>query len=92
MDTAIRTSDSGYLTRRLVEVVQHIVVRRTVCGTVRGFISYLEEPDFRLKREKKERIKVHSTAVRLGFRLVTYQSVSTTGSSLRDELAFFRIL
>nr|YP_009390716.1 RNA polymerase beta' subunit [Mangifera indica]QHB74411.1 RNA polymerase beta' subunit [Mangifera sylvatica]ARH53531.1 RNA polymerase beta'' subunit [Mangifera indica]ARV87179.1 RNA polymerase beta' subunit [Mangifera indica]QJA27384.1 RNA polymerase beta'' subunit [Mangifera indica]UDP55709.1 RNA polymerase beta'' subunit [Mangifera indica] len=36
VDTAVRTSDAGYLTRRLVEVVQHIVVRRTDCGTLRG--------------------------------------------------------
>nr|YP_010320932.1 RNA polymerase beta'' subunit [Parnassia epunctulata]UJP70762.1 RNA polymerase beta'' subunit [Parnassia epunctulata] len=36
VDTAVRTSDAGYLTRRLVEVVQHIVVRRTDCGTGRG--------------------------------------------------------
>nr|YP_009747614.1 RNA polymerase beta'' subunit [Borago officinalis]QII89293.1 RNA polymerase beta'' subunit [Borago officinalis] len=36
VDTAVRTSDAGYLTRRLVEVVQHIVVRRTDCGSVRG--------------------------------------------------------
>nr|YP_010512473.1 RNA polymerase beta'' subunit [Luetzelburgia bahiensis]UXL83797.1 RNA polymerase beta'' subunit [Luetzelburgia bahiensis] len=36
VDTAVRTSDAGYLTRRLVEVVQHIVVRRKDCGTIRG--------------------------------------------------------
>nr|YP_010978298.1 RNA polymerase beta'' subunit [Chrysosplenium valdivicum]WOC30037.1 RNA polymerase beta'' subunit [Chrysosplenium valdivicum] len=36
VDTAVRTSDAGYLTRRLVEVVQHIVVRRIDCGTSRG--------------------------------------------------------
>nr|Q9THV5.1 RecName: Full=DNA-directed RNA polymerase subunit beta''; AltName: Full=PEP; AltName: Full=Plastid-encoded RNA polymerase subunit beta''; Short=RNA polymerase subunit beta'' [Sinapis alba]CAB48415.2 RNA polymerase A beta prime prime subunit [Sinapis alba] len=36
VDTAVRQSDAGYLTRRLVEVVQHIVVRRTDCGTIRG--------------------------------------------------------
>nr|QPJ79277.1 RNA polymerase beta'' subunit [Coptis quinquesecta] len=36
VDTAVRTSDAGYLTRRLVEVVQHIVVRRTDCGAARG--------------------------------------------------------
>jgi len=33
MDIAVRTSDAGYLTRRLVEVVQHIIVRRTDCDT-----------------------------------------------------------
>nr|YP_010420687.1 RNA polymerase beta'' subunit [Urera glabra]USG54406.1 RNA polymerase beta'' subunit [Urera glabra] len=36
VDTAVRTSDAGYLTRRLVEVVQHIVVRRIDCGTIQG--------------------------------------------------------
>ncbi|XP_051145786.1 RNA polymerase beta'' subunit (chloroplast) [Andrographis paniculata] len=42
VDTAVRTSDAGYLTRRLVEVVQHIVVRRTDCGTVRGISVSLQ--------------------------------------------------
>nr|YP_010874172.1 RNA polymerase beta'' subunit [Justicia lianshanica]WGV35562.1 RNA polymerase beta'' subunit [Justicia lianshanica] len=42
VDTAVRTSDAGYLTRRLVEVVQHIVVRRTDCGTVRGISMTLQ--------------------------------------------------
>nr|YP_010518809.1 RNA polymerase beta'' subunit [Smilax goeringii]UXO95360.1 RNA polymerase beta'' subunit [Smilax goeringii] len=36
VDTAVRTSDAGYLTRRLVEVVQHIIIRRTDCGTIQG--------------------------------------------------------
>nr|YP_010265838.1 RNA polymerase beta'' subunit [Botrychium ternatum]UHY94407.1 RNA polymerase beta'' subunit [Botrychium ternatum] len=38
VDTAVRTSDAGYPTRRLVEVVQHIVVRKTDCGTTGGII------------------------------------------------------
>ncbi|KAI3752036.1 hypothetical protein L2E82_23138 [Cichorium intybus] len=42
VDSAIRTSDAGYLTRRLVEVVQHIVVRRTDCGTVRAHDDLVE--------------------------------------------------
>ena len=36
VDTAIRTADAGYLTRRLVEVVQHIIVRKRDCGTIQG--------------------------------------------------------
>nr|UTJ90065.1 RNA polymerase beta'' subunit [Actinostachys digitata] len=36
VDTAVRTSDAGYLTRRPVEVVQHIVVRKKDCGTIKG--------------------------------------------------------
>jgi DNA-directed RNA polymerase subunit beta' len=36
VDTAVRTSDAGYLTRRLVEVVQRIVVRKMDCGSLHG--------------------------------------------------------
>ena len=35
-DTALRTADSGYLTRRLVDVSQDIIVREHDCGTVDG--------------------------------------------------------
>lgn len=37
-DTALRTADSGYLTRRLVDVSQDIIVREHDCGTVEGII------------------------------------------------------
>ncbi|MCO5605507.1 hypothetical protein L7F22_059690 [Adiantum nelumboides] len=36
VDTAVRTSDAGYLTRRPVEVVQHIAVRRRDCETAKS--------------------------------------------------------
>nr|ULQ68392.1 RNA polymerase beta'' subunit [Xyris indica]ULQ68629.1 RNA polymerase beta'' subunit [Xyris indica] len=42
VDTAVRTSDAGYLTRRLVEVVQHIVVRRRDCGTIQSISVSLQ--------------------------------------------------
>jgi DNA-directed RNA polymerase subunit beta' len=35
-DTALRTADSGYLTRRLVDVTQDVIVREEDCGTERG--------------------------------------------------------
>jgi DNA-directed RNA polymerase subunit beta' len=35
-DTALRTADSGYLTRRLVDVAQELIVREEDCGTNRG--------------------------------------------------------
>src|SRR6059058_3921983 len=35
-DTALRTADSGYLTRRLVDVAQEVIVREEDCGTTRG--------------------------------------------------------
>lgn len=36
VDTALRTADSGYLTRRLVDVSQDVIVRENDCGTTRG--------------------------------------------------------
>jgi len=35
-DTALKTADSGYLTRRLVDVVQDVIVREEDCGTMQG--------------------------------------------------------
>src|SRR5277367_6389187 len=35
-DTALRTADSGYLTRRLVDVAQDVIIRQEDCGTLRG--------------------------------------------------------
>ncbi len=40
-DTALKTADAGYLTRRLVDVAQDVIVREFDCGTLRGIL--LEE-------------------------------------------------
>ena len=37
-DTALKTADSGYLTRRLVDVVQDVIVREEDCGTMQGVV------------------------------------------------------
>ena len=37
-DTALRTADSGYLTRRLVDVSQDVIIREEDCGTDRGVV------------------------------------------------------
>ncbi len=43
-DTALKTADSGYLTRRLVDVAQDVIVREEDCGTLDGiWITALEE-------------------------------------------------
>mmetsp|Transcript_63537 Transcript_63537/g.53878 ORF Transcript_63537/g.53878 Transcript_63537/m.53878 type:complete len:148 (+) Transcript_63537:773-1216(+) len=38
VNTALRTADSGYLTRRLVDVAQDIIIREIDCGTQRSII------------------------------------------------------
>jgi DNA-directed RNA polymerase subunit beta' len=43
-DTAIRTADSGYLTRRLVDVAQDVIVRIEDCGDEDGIFASADEP------------------------------------------------
>ncbi len=42
-DTALRTADSGYLTRRLVDVAQDVIVREEDCGTDRAIVMRIAE-------------------------------------------------
>jgi DNA-directed RNA polymerase subunit beta' len=42
-DTALRTADAGYLTRRLVDVAQDVIVNRWDCGTKKGIIIHRDE-------------------------------------------------
>ncbi|MGI9032877.1 MAG: DNA-directed RNA polymerase subunit beta' [Acidimicrobiales bacterium] len=44
-DTALRTADSGYLTRRLVDVAQELIVREVDCGSTRGLWLENVTPD-----------------------------------------------
>ena len=48
-DTALRTADSGYLTRRLVDVAQEVIIREDDCGTDKGIPAVItrETPDGR---------------------------------------------
>ena len=44
-DTALRTADSGYLTRRLVDVSQDVIIREDDCGTARGLNLPVSAPN-----------------------------------------------
>ena len=46
-DTALRTADSGYLTRRLVDVSQDVIIRQEDCGTE----EYIEMPVSELEND-----------------------------------------
>ena len=46
VDTALRTADSGYLTRRLVDVAQDVIVREDDCGTMRHINVEAEDGRF----------------------------------------------
>ena len=51
-DTALRTADSGYLTRRLVDVSQDVIVREEDCGTERGLTMPIVEAGTTTEHER----------------------------------------
>ncbi|MDE2281708.1 MAG: DNA-directed RNA polymerase subunit beta', partial [Actinomycetales bacterium] len=53
-DTALRTADSGYLTRRLVDVAQELIIKEFDCGTARGMWIEHVAPDTRAQRAHLE--------------------------------------
>src|SRR6185503_278959 len=53
-DTALRTADSGYLTRRLVDVAQDVITRDDDCGTEEG--SWITREDSSDEREFRRRL------------------------------------
>ena len=55
-DTALRTADSGYLTRRLVDVSQDIIVRERDCGTNEGIIIYDIKDENQIIEKMQERL------------------------------------
>jgi len=55
-DTALRTADSGYLTRRLVDVSQDVIIREEDCGTERAI------PMTVAQRDAEEQLEVHEHA------------------------------
>jgi len=57
-DTALRTADSGYLTRRLVDVAQDIIVKEHDCGSMQGVVVYdlINDKDGSVIESLQERI------------------------------------
>ena len=55
-DTALRTADSGYLTRRLVDVSQEVIIREDDCGTTNGIEVYEIREGNQLVEKLSERL------------------------------------
>ena len=83
-DTALRTADSGYLTRRLVDVAQELIVRIDDCETPRGIWL-----DGRLARRGRHALVPRDPRLRPGAgrgRHLVRREVLTTGDILDDDL------
>jgi len=96
-DTALRTADSGYLTRRLVDVAQELIVRELDCGTTRGI--WLDEivPDEAGRRSYLEtrlfgRVLADEVVLSDGRRLERGQLIGAEEMvALRDDPAVERV-
>ena len=58
-DTALKTADSGYLTRRLVDVAQDVIISEPDCGTLRGISR---DGDYRRRRRDRIFARPHRRA------------------------------
>ncbi len=65
-DTALRTADSGYLTRRLVDVSQDVIIREEDCGTERGLVKKIakeEDGELKVLRNVETSVYARTSAV-----------------------------
>ena len=85
-DTALRTADSGYLTRRLVDVAQEIIVREPDCGSNEGLIVYDVKDGNQLIEPIQERL-VGRYPVRDIVNPETNEVIVDTNTMITDELA-----
>src|SRR5947209_19373758 len=83
-DTALRTADSGYLTRRLVDVAQDVIVRIEDCGTTNGIWIRNVNPETSRNEPIYEKIagRVAADDVEVGGQVVV-----AAGESITDEVA-----
>ncbi|MFP4092908.1 MAG: DNA-directed RNA polymerase subunit beta' [Cyclobacteriaceae bacterium] len=85
-DTALKTADAGYLTRRLVDVAQDVVIREEDCGTVRGLrVSALKDNE-EVVEPLSERI-LGRVAVNDEYDPVTNELLVRSGDEITEEIA-----
>ncbi|MCX8010763.1 MAG: DNA-directed RNA polymerase subunit beta', partial [Ignavibacteria bacterium] len=85
-DTALKTADAGYLTRRLVDVAQDVVVSSIDCGTIRGVnITALKDGE-EVREPLSERI-LGRTALLDVYDPVTDELLCEAGELITEEIA-----
>ncbi|NEV93903.1 DNA-directed RNA polymerase subunit beta' [Psychroflexus sp. YR1-1] len=85
-DTALKTADAGYLTRRLVDVSQDVIVREEDCGTLRGIeVSALKKND-EVVESLSERI-VGRTALNDVIDPISQELLVNAGEEIHEDAA-----
>jgi DNA-directed RNA polymerase subunit beta' len=86
-DTALRTADSGYLTRRLVDVSQDVIIREEECGTDRGLMMPIARPNAEKKLVRLDNIDTSVYSRNLAEDVVVNgETVGVAGSDIGDVL------
>ena len=85
-DTALKTADAGYLTRRLVDVAQDLVINEEDCGTLRGLNVKALKDNEDIVEPLSERI-VGRTSVHDIYDPVTEELICAANAEITDEIA-----
>jgi DNA-directed RNA polymerase subunit beta' len=85
-DTALKTADAGYLTRRLVDVAQDVIISEDDCGTLRGLVASDVKNNEEVVASLFERI-VGRTTVHDIFHPLNGELIIKSGDEITEEIA-----
>jgi len=85
-DTALKTADAGYLTRRLVDVAQDVIISEKDCGTLRGLVATAVKKNEEVVASLYDRI-LGRTSVHDIFHPQTGELLVRSGDEISEEVA-----
>ena len=85
-DTALKTADAGYLTRRLVDVAQDVVITNDDCGTLRGLIATSLKKNEEVVETLYDRV-LGRTSVHDVFHPQTGDLIVKSGEAINEDVA-----
>ena len=85
-DTALKTADSGYLTRRLVDVSHDVIINEEDCGTLRGLVATAIKSKDEVVESLGERI-LGRTSVHDIFNPLTGELIIPAGEEITEDIA-----
>ena len=85
-DTALKTADAGYLTRRLVDVAQDVIINEEDCGTLRGLTATAIKRNEDVVQSLYERI-IGRTALNDVIHPITGEIICGAGDEITEEIA-----
>jgi len=84
-DTALKTADAGYLTRRLVDVSQDVIINENDCGTLRGLVASALKNNEEVVESLSDRI-LGRTSVHDIYNPLTGELIVEAGEELNEEI------